>query len=374
MPAEQLMDDPELLETMLADYESCDPLYRPGNYWAVREEVLVKELQSVGLNDIRRRRSPYLRGFGVADPSPGGVGVSARRRLELSSKLRRLLRVPGTTWALDGFDRLINRLPMVLPYGQDVNRIQETGAELCRLKAIGTNARELSDFDISLAGNPEGVFEWGNRYHTIHSLYYYLRYVYVSGFENLAAVNTIAELGSGSGKQAEVVKKLHPHVTYLLFDIVPQLYVAEQYLKAVFPGQVVSYRLTRDAVGLTDLIQPGFLHILPSWKFPLLSNLEVDLFWNAASFQEMEPHIVANYLSTVNQSAQRVFLQELFTGKGRARGPGSPGVLRPTVLSDYREGLADFEMKDMSPCWTPMGLLREEGLYHDSWWERKPEG
>ena len=38
------------------------------------------------------------------------------------------------------------------------------------------------------------------------------------------------ELGSGSGKQVEVVAKLHPNVCYFLFDMPPQLYLCEPFL------------------------------------------------------------------------------------------------------------------------------------------------
>ena len=47
------------------------------------------------------------------------------------------------------------------------------------------------------------------------------------------------------------------------------------------------------------------------------------------------------------------------------------GVIEPTQLRHYRAALSSFGLVDMSPCWTPTGLLIEQDLYHDSFWERR---
>ena len=51
------------------------------------------------------------------------------------------------------------------------------------------------------------------------------------------------------------------------------------------------------------------------WKFPMIEEIPVDLFWNASSFQEMEPEVVANYLKFVNRAAKSVYLLEVMGGK-----------------------------------------------------------
>ena len=179
----------------------------------------------------------------------------------------------------------------------------------------------------------------------------------------------VVELGSGSGKQVEVIKKLHPTTRFLLFDIPPQLYVCEQYLKTVFPGQVVSYRETRDWSQLADP-KPGQICILPNWKFPQTASTECDLFWNAASFQEMEPDVVANYLKYVRAAAKTVFLQEKMDGKELALTPGMHGVRKQTTLRDYEVGLEGFQRVDLSPCLLPLLSQRYLYGYYDSFWRK----
>ena len=205
--------------------------------------------------------------------------------------------------------------------------------------------------------------------YTTAVMYYYLRYAYNCRYFDFDGGKTIVELGGGSGKQAEVVKKLHPTVTYLLMDIPPQLYVCEQYLKTAFPDGVVSYRETRQWTNLNEL-RPGYVHILPNWKLPLISSSNIDLFWNAASFQEMEPEVVENYLKLVGNSTAAIYLQQNMTGKEVASSPGAAGVRKQTTLRDYAANLREFRCEDLSPCLVPplmQGYLRG---YSDSFWRR----
>ncbi len=237
--------------------------------------------------------------------------------------------------------------------------------------AIGnaSGAEPLERLDTSLIGNPEAVFVKQGRHYTPAAFDYYLRYAYCCRYTSFAEGILIAELGSGSGKQVEVIKKLHPTTRFLLFDIPPQLYVCEQYLKAVFPGQLVSYRQTRDWPKLADP-KPGQIFIMPNWKFPYLAALGCDLFWNASSFQEMEPDVVANYLNYASAGATTVYLQQKMDGKEVALRPGMHGVRKQTALRDYEAGLEEFQCVDLSPCLSPVLAQPASYGYSDSFWRK----
>ena len=165
-----------------------------------------------------------------------------------------------------------------------------------------------------------------------------------------------------------MIKKLHPDICFMVFDIPPQLYVCEQYLSAVFPDSVVSYRETREN-GFVPEPERGGIFIMGNWKFPVLESMDVDLFWNALSFQEMEPNVVANYLSYVNRLAEAVYLYEYMGGQKLAKQRGDTGVIEKTTSEHYKNGLANFELVHIASSQGPIPALGSAA--RDSFWRRK---
>lgn len=333
----QVEDDPRLLELMLQDIRSAGPMYQPTNYWAVYEKTFLPELRRRGLRNFASRRGSILSSFGGTD--------CFQRKIPLPFKLPREKRLEEFKSGV--FDEVA---------------------------ALGRKfgARPIEALEISSAGNPKDLIRKQGRAYPASSLRYYLEYAYCCQFIDFDKISVLVELGSGAGKQVEVIKKLHPQITFLLFDIPPQLYVAEQYLKAVFPSAVLSYRQTREMGSLSGLpkAHQGKIGLFGNWKFPLLRELEFDLFWNAASFQEMEPDVVANYLSIADTQAKAVFLHQMMGGKEIAKKKGWHGVLRQTILEDYRKGLRSHALIDLSGGLLPFHGASGEA-YQGSFWKRK---
>ena len=190
-------------------------------------------------------------------------------------------------------------------------------------------------------------------------LNFYLRYAWCSQYVDFDEIESYVELGSGSGKQAEVVAKLHPEVTLYLYDIPPQLYVAYEYLRAALPGRVAPF-------GGGMVREPGVINVLPAWDFAELEVSRNSLFWNAASFQEMEPDVVSNYLATVRKSGVgSVYLMEIMAGV-------QSGVERPTTSKVYEEALEGYKMLGIGPSLLCDG--RSESGYSDAFWARESDG
>ena len=120
--------------------------------------------------------------------------------------------------------------------------------------------------------------------------------------------------------------------------------------------------------------QEGKIYILGAWKLAEIQDLRCDLFWNSASFQEMEPHLVVNYLSYVDRATTRfVFLHERMKGMARARHRGAHGVLQPTTLEHYTQGLPNFQMVDLSESVATQFISRWRKVdsSHCSFWKRR---
>ncbi len=359
----QVQDDMDLLRLMLDDCKRGPQLYQPTNYWAVYKGLFLPELLKLGLHDFRRRENSVLSSFGATDLMPRSIDLYAKPWL--NNQYTR--KIPVYPWVLKWMNNRFNGF---------VGNQERYGIALYDLKkamydyaiSLGkkAGAKLPEAFSVSLFGNPEDILEVEGRYYTPSILSYYLRYVYCCNFIDFKKVKVMVELGCGSGKQIEVLKKLYPKMSFVLFDILPQLYVCEQYLKMVFPGDVVSFRDTREFEKIVP--ETGKIYIMGTAKFPLIRAMNVDLFWNAASFQEMEPEIVLNYLSIVNGCAGHVFLQEKMKGKGVSRVKGRQGVLERTTLEHYKQGLTNFTLVDISASAQKIGIMPE---YSDSFWRRK---
>ena len=116
-----------------------------------------------------------------------------------------------------------------------------------------------------MVGSPEGVFSINEKFYTTSLLYYYIHYAYCCKYVDFNTIDTIMELGAGAGNQIGVIKRLHHHMTFYVFDIAPQLYVCQQYLSALFPDSVISYRQTRTMNELPEE-QAGKIFIFGNWK------------------------------------------------------------------------------------------------------------
>lgn len=377
----QASDDPKLLELMLQDIVRAPNIYKPTNYWSVLKKDSLRELQKYGLHDFSRRKNSIFSALVGTTALTPSFGTNLLQSKIIANRIT--LKIPLLRDMLKRllycYPQLSNKtLPLVkklfpisTPYGITVEDIKQLSYETARCEGEKVGAKPLSDFQVSQVGNPEDIILIGNKRYTINILNDYLRYVYCCKFLDFNNTITIVELGGGYGRQVEVIKKLHPNTNFLLFDIPPQSYLCEQYLSAVFPGCVISYRETRDMDSIPNMGN-GKIYIFGNWKFPILKAAKIDLFWNASSFQEMEPDIVANYLRYINanENIKSVFLKEGMQGQGLARKEGTYGVVKQTTLDDYKEGLSNFELLDMSDSPTLPRIVSSYGQSHDSFWRR----
>jgi len=358
----QLQDNLELLTLMLKDSKKSSEIYHTSNYWEIYEKKLVPELQKLGLKDYRRRNSQLLTSFGATDQSYYSLGkINLHKNRLLYNRI--LKKIPFWFKFLSFLNLLLNNFFSIHSFysTEDIDRLFFSYALSYGEKH---GAKSINKFEASLFGNPEHIIKINKKVYTKSILDFYIRYAYNCKYINFNDIEIMVELGSGSGKQIEVIKKLHPDICFLLFDLAPQSYVCEQYLQSVFPGEVVSYRDTRMMNSLPNDCK-GKIFIFGNWKFPILEKVKIDLFWNASSFQEMEPEIVANYLKFINTNAKAVYLHGKMSGKNVALKKGLPGVLTKTTMDDFKKGLENFTLRERSPT-VSIRIRPEENTF----WER----
>ncbi|MBB4640091.1 putative sugar O-methyltransferase [Rhizorhapis suberifaciens] len=321
--AMQVQDDIALLDMMLSEQKAAPSIYQWTNYWAKKCNMAVAYLREAGLKDFRRIRAPR--------------------------------KTPAATFAAFG---AVDLMPPLA---------SEAIMSVVQNRAVQSHARNVYELPASRVGNPEG-FEHQGVFFTLSWLNYYLRYVYVSRFLDLSG-KIVVEIGSGSAKQAHLLKMAHPDATILIFDIPPQIYVANQYLKSVLPGEVVPFEESRILTSF-DQIQRGKIHIFGNWHIDILRGATFDLLWNAASFQEMEPDVVGHYIDAA-AGAKDVYLMQAMGGQSVAAAPGQNGVIEATTLETYQSALSRYEMIDESTAHLAMPKLPKPWPYTETYWRGK---
>ena len=113
-------------------------------------------------------------------------------------------------------------------------------------------------------------------------------------------LRSVVEVGGGFGVLGEILKQTDPSVQYVNMDIPPLSTIAHYYLSHAVANE--------NLLGTNDLAPDDILTLGPdqpsaclsSWQFPQLEG-SCDLFINTFSFQEMEPHVVANYAAQADR-------------------------------------------------------------------------
>lgn len=328
----QVSDDPQLLRTMMNDMKGADELYRPTNYWEHYQQFFLPELEARGLTDFRRRHNSILNSFGAVDLSfSGNLQYTGKRRIRGMNRMVRALSVLLKKMNLEYVPTETSENITRYFYAHVQDKFDRVGLDIHRCPTTDH-------------GNPEDLVviedsKWSFAHLQICSMF----------IDTIPDVQfrdgmVFCEIGPGLGRNIEILARLYPNATLIVFDIPPQLYVANQYLRSVFGDRVLGYdeavKIDPETAGKTI---SGMVVMLPSWKMPQWSGVKLDIFWNSASFQEMEPHVVQNYLSLVRKmDPQYVYINSLPGGNYWGEWhEGVGGTKAPISEEDFFKPLAD---------------------------------
>jgi putative sugar O-methyltransferase len=342
------------LSAPMAAYRRAPAIFQATAYWQSYEGSILEVVRDLDESQLRSGRYPVLSTFGFGDLVFTYHPNQARWKRGLLKLAHRVVAASG------------GRL---LPYGVSLSDLREMAFRQCELVSQLVGAPSIRSIESSRFGSPHDVFEVDGRPYTMGFLTYYLRYCFAQRHVRLRGDETIVELGTGSGVQVEVLKKLYPDLTVLCFDLPVQLHLCEGYLsEALGTGALVGADRTRDWADLSGL-ERGKVHFFGNWQFPLLRGFQHDLFWNAASFGEMEPEVVENYLSLVHGGARDVYLCQARHGKETR---GRQSVQRPTRFEDYGRLLSGYRLRGEEREFRACRPGSESGGYFQAVWSREP--
>lgn len=351
----QTNNHPRLVRLM-EDYRAAPDEFQATSYWAAYEGRLLEEVSQLDFSRLRSGKARILETFGFNDIT-----------YKYQSK-----KFPPERWLLRALTRTFGNLREILPYGIRLKDIREMAVRHCQVVGELALARPIGELSVSEFGHPADLFEYGGRKYTMPFLNNYVRYSFAKRYIPLRGREVYVELGSGSGYQVEVLKKSHPEMTILCFDLPAQVFLCEEYLRNVFGDDAVVS--TDETSGWSSLagVQPGKIHFFGNWKWPLLRGYKFDLFWNAASFGEMEPEVVRNYLSYITDSVDYVYLLQARHGK-KTSGKGSV-VQKATTFSDYQDMLDGFQLLAEQDAWHAHKRMSGSGGYFQACWKSARRG
>ena len=337
------------LKDLLQEYKNASNEFHVTNYWSSYEDQILDTISSIDLNQLRSGKYPILATFGFAD-----VIYSYHPNWSMRHKLKRKI--------LELISQHLIKNKSVFPYDMNLMQIRELAYHHCELRSKLSNAKSINTIEVSTFGAPQDIFELHGKMYTLAFLNYYLRYCFAQKYINFRGDEIVVELGSGSGYQIEVLKKLYPDMTFLCFDLPAQTFLCQRYLLAALGEKnVVGTDVTLKWGDLSD-IEKGKVHFFGNWQIPLLKNFQFDVFWNAASFGEMEPDIVENYLKYIKGNSRWIYLLQAQHGKETT---GKTHVKEPITFDKYNSLLSGYLLQEKHDAWQPLNRLMQyfEGVW-----------
>jgi len=342
----------ETLDKLIEAYKNAPALFQAGRYWKAYEQRIVREIRRADLDELRSGRHPIFSTFGFSESV-----YSYHPDMPLHEKI-----------AKKTIRKLFVTNRAVMPYSLKLSDIREMAYHHCHLQGQIAGATPIAQIEASTYGNPADLFEVRGKKYTMQFLNYYIRFCFVHQHLRLKGNEAIVELGSGSGFQVEVLKKMYPDLTILCFDLPAPLYLCEHYLTRVLgESSIVSSSRTLGVTRLNDVVERGKVHLLGNWQFPLLKAFQFDLFWNAASFGEMEPGIVRNYLNCIEDSCRFIYLLQARNGKESSK---SSWVETPIKFDDYNSMLNGYSLMTESDAFDAHRRMSQSGGYFQAIWQR----
>ena len=318
--AKPVAEDPSLLALMVEDAEQGGPLWTVTAYWRNYASRIMRELKRTGLSDLRTNQR-LLKGFAIGGvPQPELPAAAWKRKAWYA-----LQAFPGVRQMAAEYQRML---------AAEYARHRDTRRQHARM-VMDEIARAFPHIlpPKGLAnGGADDAFTW--RGHTIVPAFA----LYLSRAADFYArvpardISAIVEIGPGLGLNSLAHMAINPALRIIVnVDIIPVLYLSTQFLKSIGGVDVIDYRMLRERERIIAEPAPTGVRIyqLAPWLLPRVEG-DFDFFFNAFSFQEMEPEVCRNYVTELLRLVKRgVLLHEMAAGHKR----GAGGQKAPVTLN-----------------------------------------
>lgn len=324
-------DDLSLLDAMLAAMQDKDDVFKPAQYWLYNNRFQDAYVRQHGIADFRAPEATIMREFGTANSmlNLAWQGVERHPVTRLSRLVPSLARILG-----------VNRAKLV---AKEMFITEQKHMKALLLGAqAGPCGAYLDRVGDSLAGNPSLALKHGEHFFTESFFGYFYQFGYIKPFVGDLAGKTVMEIGGGYGGLAEIMLKHDPAMNYIIVDIPHTAYVSTQYLKAVFPGQVLDYRdVEKNGIEFTNGKR---IAVICPWQLQKAAG-KAEVFLNFQSFQEMSSAIISEYKDFISShSNTKLVIGVKEESHVRAANEESKGVDEVLDASVIRNIFSEFTL------------------------------
>lgn len=343
------MYDYQELSLARDEMKSQSEFYRPTAFWSEASSTITNEILSIGVECFRSL--PGVLGFFVPTYGCPGSGYTVQQSDELIE------------WFSDKYP-LAYKPQMALKIFLDGEMSALSDYRVLLASNEVAQIPHLHEFSESKVGQPIEQFEFDGRRFSRSSLNYLLGLAMLKKHLDGDVPSTVLEIGGGFGSLGEVLASANiENIRYIDVDIPPTSFVAQYYLSEVLGYEnVATYEQTRHLTTI-EIDSLPMASVLCSWQIEKIQG-KVDLFVNFISFQEMEPHIVRNYVEhVIRLEARWILLRNIREGKQVRNDKDSVGVEIPILTNDYIGMLTGYELIERNVF--PYGYLTVDGFHSE---------
>ncbi|MCL1099829.1 putative sugar O-methyltransferase [Shewanella saliphila] len=319
-----------LVDVISKDMQNVEECYRPSHFWKMGSARLQDDLDAYGITHFRTL--PSALSYFVPTYLFDGMINEQEKYKYILAKCREIVARPKAQMYIEDLFNGSN---------QARSDFRVYAASDCNRKPFTSN------FSESNVGNPIEQFDFYGKKYSRSSLNYLLGINFLKKNISDINVNSVLEIGGGFGSLGEIlISDERNDCFYMNVDIPPTCIFSTYYLQTIFgKDKVADYsHLSNDKLNISKLREQYKAAILCPWQLPKLEG-ELDLFVNFISFQEMEPHIVENYLAEVSRLKSRyVLLRNLREGKQVAVNDSQTGVKKAIKSGDYDIFLPEYQL------------------------------
>ncbi len=320
-----------------------DELYRPSSFWKNVTKEIVRLIELHGIENFRTHNTI----FSYFAPTYGVPCNSFNQ--QIVDHITGLLQSTGNKKQQLAMQEFLSGYFHALSDYRVFSASDDNQKQPC-----------LQSFSESDYGKPNEQFEFDGKKFSRSALNYLTGLCFLK--KHISAddeIATVMEIGGGFGTLGEILFHFGDS-KYINIDIPPVSFVSWSYLSHLYgESGIEPYQNTK---GIIDIGALRPCTVLNTWDIETLRG-NIDLFVNFISFQEMEPAIVANYLSHIKQlNPKYILLRNMREGKQKKLSEAGHGVEQPILKDDYMKMIDDTHLLIASNV-IPFGYKTVDG-YH----------